>query len=50
MKIKVSRTIGDFEAKSPHHGGMQGVIIAEPEITSFKISEEMDFIILGCIN
>lgn len=47
-RLSVSRTFGDVEAKLPKLGGMIGVIIATPEITSFKITEEMDCIVMGC--
>jgi hypothetical protein len=29
-------------------GGLPNVIIAVPEITSFEIKSDMDFIIMGC--
>jgi len=47
-RLSVSRTFGDVEAKLQKFGGMEGVIIAKPEINQFKITNEMDFIILGC--
>lgn len=44
----MSRTFGDVEAKLPEHGGCQGVVIAEPEIQTFKINnKEHDFIVLA---
>lgn len=46
--LKVSRTIGDIEAKSPDHGGIKGVITHIPEISSFKVDEKMDFVLMGC--
>lgn len=48
-KFQVSRTFGDAEAKLKAYGGNPYVIIAEPDIKSFKITEEHDFIMLGCI-
>jgi protein phosphatase 2C family protein 2/3 len=47
-RLSVSRTIGDIEAKDPVFGGMRGVVIAEPEVTSFTINNESDFLVLGC--
>jgi serine/threonine protein phosphatase PrpC len=44
----VSRTIGDIHAKLEQFGGKEGVIISEPEITIIKITEDCDFMILGC--
>lgn len=46
----MSRTFGDIEAKSPEYGGNPNVVISRPEIKSFKISNENDFIILASIN
>jgi protein phosphatase 2C family protein 2/3 len=48
-RLAVSRAFGDFEAKLPHYGGKQGVVIAEPEVIAFEIQENVDdFILLGC--
>lgn len=47
--MSVSRTFGDVEAKVARFGGNPNVVIAAPEITSFKISNlEHDYIVLGC--
>ena len=43
----MSRTFGDLEAKLPKYGGVPGVVVAEPEIRTFKITKSHDFIILG---
>lgn len=40
--------MGDAEAKLPKYGGIPNVISAEPEVFSFKISEEYDYLLLGC--
>jgi protein phosphatase 2C family protein 2/3 len=45
--IKVTRTFGDIEAKLPIFEGNPNVVIATPEIKSFKIQDSHDFIILG---
>ena len=37
-----------MEAKLSKYGGIQGVVVAEPEITSFPITDSLDFIVLGC--
>lgn len=47
-RLSVSRTFGDIEAKVARYGGNPNVIIAEPEIKSFKIKDEYDYILLGC--
>lgn len=47
-RLSVSRTFGDVEAKIAKFGGNPKVVIAEPEIKSFKITKEHDFIVLGC--
>ena len=45
---QVSRTFGDVEAKLPKYGGIPGVVSAEPEIKTFKLVKEDDFIVLAC--
>lgn len=47
-RLSVCRSFGDIEAKSEKHGGNSKVIIAEPEVQMFRLTEEHDFIILGC--
>jgi len=47
-RLSVSRTFGDAEAKLLKTGGNPKVVIADPEIKSFKITNEHDFVILGC--
>ena len=47
-RLSVSRTFGDVEAKIPKYGGIPGVIIATPDIRSFKITDDSDFLVLGC--
>ena len=44
----MSRTFGDIEAKRVKYGGNPKVVIASPDIKSFKIEENYDFIVLGC--
>lgn len=48
LKNKVSRTIGDIESKLKRFGGMLNVVSAVPEITTFKLNDDQDFILLGC--
>ena len=49
-RLSVSRTFGDAEAKIPSLGGNPLVVIATPDITTFKIghNSEHDFVVLGC--
>lgn len=47
-RLSVSRSFGDVEAKLQKFGGMSNVLIATPEVVSFKIIDNSDFIILGC--
>lgn len=47
-RLSVSRTFGDAEAKLSQFGGNEKVIIAVPDIVSFKIDHEVDFIAMGC--
>ena len=41
------RTFGDLEAKIAKRGGNPNVVIALPEIKSFRITEEHDFIVMA---
>lgn len=44
----MSRTIGDPHAKFERYGGNPNVVIAVPEITSFKIENDVhDFIVIA---
>ncbi len=45
----MSRTIGDVEAKYKKFGGNCKCVIAKPDIKSFKLTDNHDFIIMGCI-
>ena len=48
-RLSVSRTFGDIEAKLTSLGGNPQVVVAIPEITSFKINlTDHDFLVLGC--
>jgi len=48
-RLSVSRTFGDAEAKIAKVGGNPNVVVATPEIKSFRIiPNEHDFIVLGC--
>jgi len=48
LKIsKVSRTFGDIEAKMPKYGGNPNCVIATPDIKTFRISPQHDYIILA---
>ena len=47
-RLSVSRTFGDIEAKKQKYGGNPRVIVAEPEIKSFKVTDAYDFVILAC--
>ena len=47
-RLSVSRTLGDIEAKMPKYGGNPNVVIPTPDIFSFRLTSEQDFIFLGC--
>lgn len=48
-RLSVCRTFGDIEAKEPQLLGNPHVVIADPDISYFKIDpQNHDFIILGC--
>lgn len=44
----MSRTFGDIEAKQEKFEGNPKVVVAEPDITAFKIRNNFDFILIGC--
>jgi protein phosphatase 2C family protein 2/3 len=46
-RLSVSRTFGDIEAKLPQYGGNPNVVVSIPEIKSFRLSSEFDFIVLA---
>jgi protein phosphatase 2C family protein 2/3 len=47
-RLSVSRTFGDIEAKHPDLGGMQGVVVCDPDISVFKNgTNELDFLVFG---
>ena len=46
-RISVSRSFGDLQAKDYSVGGNPNVLIATPEISSFKILKCHDFIVMG---
>lgn len=48
-RLSVSRTFGDAEAKLSKFGGLEGVVIATPDVFKQKLMDEFDFVILGCI-
>lgn len=47
-RLSVSRTFGDAEAKLSKQGGNPNVVISTPEIKSFRITKDHDFIVMGC--
>ena len=47
-RLSVSRTIGDAEAKLAKYNGNPKVVVGTPDIFSFELTEEHDFIFLGC--
>ncbi len=46
-RLSVSRTFGDPEAKVAGMGGKPGVIVAVPEVKSFKITDKFDYVVLA---
>lgn len=46
-RLAISRTFGDADAKLERLGGLPGVVIAEPEIKSFRLSQKFDFILMA---
>jgi serine/threonine protein phosphatase PrpC len=46
--LSVSRSFGDVIAKEAQFGGNPNVLIAKPEITTYRIDKRTDFIFIGC--
>ena len=46
--LAVARTIGDIKAKDKSYGGLNGEIISTPDIYTYEINSNMDFIVIGC--
>ena len=46
-RTQVTRTFGDIEAKLTKYGGNPKVVIATPEINSFRFNTQQDFIVLA---
>lgn len=47
-RLSVTRTFGDVECKLYSMGGRPKVVIADPEIYSFRIEDHFDFIAIAC--
>lgn len=47
-RLSVSRAFGDIEAKLAKFEGNPKVLIAEPDVTAFRIRNNYDFIVLAC--
>jgi protein phosphatase 2C family protein 2/3 len=46
-RLSVSRAFGDIEAKLSVLGGNHNVLIATPDVRSFEINPDIDFLLLG---
>ena len=46
--LAVSRTIGDISAKLAIFGGIPNSVISTPDIKSFELGNNIDFILIGC--
>ncbi len=47
--LAITRAIGNPYAKLPELGGKPNVITAVPEVRSFKIGDNDDFMVIACI-
>lgn len=47
-RLSVSRTFGDAEAKLSKFGGIEGVVVATPDVFKLKLKNDTDFIMMGC--
>ena len=46
-RLSVSRTFGDCIAKMEKYGGNPKCIIADPEVFTTKITDELDYVLIG---
>ena len=46
-RLSITRSFGDIEAKLPEFGGNPKAVIATPEIRSFRLTKDNDFIIIA---
>ena len=46
-RLSVSRTFGDCLAKMEKHGGNPKCIIAEPDVFTVPIGDDLDFVLIG---
>ena len=46
--LSVSRSFGDIESKDLKYGGKKDVIIAIPDIIEFNLTDDFNFIVIGC--
>ena len=47
--LSVARSFGDIMAKDVQLGGNPNVLIAKPEVSTYKIDRRTDFIFIGCL-
>lgn len=47
-RLAVSRAFGDIEAKLKRYGGIEGVLIADPEIKTHDLTSSSEFIVMIC--
>eukprot|EP01017_Pseudomicrothorax_dubius_P023902 TRINITY_DN2544_c0_g1_i1.p1 TRINITY_DN2544_c0_g1~~TRINITY_DN2544_c0_g1_i1.p1 ORF type:complete len:537 (+),score=106.58 TRINITY_DN2544_c0_g1_i1:68-1678(+) len=45
--LSVSRAVGDIEGKDPKYGGLKNTLISTPDIFSFRLNPENDFMVLA---
>ncbi len=46
-RLSVARTFGDIEAKLTKTKGNPGVVVATPEVSHFRITGDLDFMVIG---
>ena len=46
-KIRISRAFGNIDAKTEKYGGNPNVVIVDPEIKSFSVTPEIDFLMIA---
>lgn len=46
--LSVSRTFGDIESKLSTLGGIDGVVVPDPEVHTFDIDSDLDYALIAC--
>jgi len=46
--LSVSKTFGDIESKLSNLGGIEGVVVPDPDVTIYDIDSDLDYALIAC--